>query len=163
MTTIKSAAKKSQELKDNDKSVGLVVGCFDIVHLGHLRLFEFARKRVDYLLVGLDTDEATRVTKGQDRPINSQQDRLKFLTHVQWVDHPFSLTHTSKHGSQESGQAYKLLLETIKPTHIFTSKNCDRHWKEKKAFAKELGIKAIIDQGPKITSSGAIINKISNE
>jgi rfaE bifunctional protein nucleotidyltransferase chain/domain len=54
-------------------------GCFDILHLGHVTYLTFARNQGDALVVGLNTDASVRVNKGDDRPINSEQDRAFVL------------------------------------------------------------------------------------
>ena len=54
-------------------------GCFDVLHIGHIKLLEFAKSQGDYLIVGIDSDERVKVSKGPDRPINNQMDRCEFL------------------------------------------------------------------------------------
>lgn len=53
------------KLKPNwqGKKVGLVTGCFDILHFGHISIFEFAKSHVDILLVGIDSDESIKINK----------------------------------------------------------------------------------------------------
>jgi D-beta-D-heptose 7-phosphate kinase/D-beta-D-heptose 1-phosphate adenosyltransferase len=61
-------------------------GCFDILHRGHLELFKFAKQQGDYLVVGIDTDERVKFNKGENRPINNQNDRKFFLECIKFVD-----------------------------------------------------------------------------
>lgn len=61
-------------------------GCFDILHIGHIKLLEFAKSQGDYLIVGIDSDERIIETKGQGRPINNQKNRLEFLKSIGVVD-----------------------------------------------------------------------------
>ena len=61
-------------------------GCFDILHLGHVTYLENARKLGDALLVGLNSDEAVRLLKGEGRPINYEQDRAGVLAALESVD-----------------------------------------------------------------------------
>ena len=66
-----------------------VNGCFDILHRGHIELFEFAKSHGEYLVVALDTDERVKEKKGADRPFNSLRDRKKIVSsieHVDWVE-----------------------------------------------------------------------------
>lgn len=73
-----------------------VNGCFDILHTGHLDLLEFAKK-LDFvegegysnpntLIVGIDSDDRVKELKGDDRPINDESDRIRFLKALHFVD-----------------------------------------------------------------------------
>lgn len=61
-------------------------GCFDILHIGHLRMLEYARSLGDYLVVGIDSDKRVKELKGQDRPFNNEIDRKEFLESIRFVD-----------------------------------------------------------------------------
>jgi len=71
------------------KKIGFVNGCFDVLHVGHLKLFETCKKYCDYLIVGIDSDHMVKKTKGTDRPINKQQDRKYFLENIKNIDKVF--------------------------------------------------------------------------
>jgi D-glycero-beta-D-manno-heptose 1-phosphate adenylyltransferase len=62
-------------------------GCFDILHVGHIRYLAAAKKLGDILVVGLNSDESVRQLKGPDRPINSEADRAEILAALSSVDH----------------------------------------------------------------------------
>ena len=62
-----------------------VNGTFDILHIGHIKLLEFA-SQFGYLRVGIDTDKRVKELKGEDRPINTQDDRKKMLESIKFVD-----------------------------------------------------------------------------
>jgi D-beta-D-heptose 7-phosphate kinase/D-beta-D-heptose 1-phosphate adenosyltransferase len=61
-------------------------GCFDIVHRGHIELFQYAKELGDYLVVGIDSDKRVKQMKGSSRPINNQNDRKYFLESIQYID-----------------------------------------------------------------------------
>ena len=61
-------------------------GCFDILHRGHLELFKYARSLGDYLVVGVDTDDRVRASKGESRPFNNIEDRTAMLRSIKYVD-----------------------------------------------------------------------------
>lgn len=63
-----------------------VNGTFDIIHTGHLLLFEYAKSLGDYLIVAIDSDERVREKKGPTRPINSLLDRVFMLSNLYYVD-----------------------------------------------------------------------------
>lgn len=63
-----------------------VNGCFDVLHLGHIRLLEFAKSQGDVLYVGIDSDDRVKKSKGEKRPINCEDSRKEFLYSLKHVD-----------------------------------------------------------------------------
>jgi D-beta-D-heptose 7-phosphate kinase/D-beta-D-heptose 1-phosphate adenosyltransferase len=61
-------------------------GCFDIVHIGHLRLFNYAKSLGTKLIVGIDCDSRIKTNKNPNRPINNQEHRIEFLKHIKEID-----------------------------------------------------------------------------
>lgn len=61
-------------------------GCFDILHVGHIKLLEYAKNLGDYLIVGLNSDQSIKRIKGNKRPINNEQDRKKILLSLKFVN-----------------------------------------------------------------------------
>jgi len=61
-------------------------GCFDLLHIGHVRYLEAARNLGDLLVVAVNSDSSVRVIKGEKRPINSEADRMETLAAVESVD-----------------------------------------------------------------------------
>lgn len=68
------------------KKIVLTQGSFDMVHIGHARYCEEAKKYGDVLIVGVDSDEKVRARKGADRPVVPQEERLEMLTYLRPVD-----------------------------------------------------------------------------
>jgi rfaE bifunctional protein nucleotidyltransferase chain/domain len=64
-------------------------GCFDILHIGHIQMLEFARSLGGSLYVGIDSDERVRSLKGKGRPINNQESRKKILESLRFIDKVF--------------------------------------------------------------------------
>jgi rfaE bifunctional protein nucleotidyltransferase chain/domain len=64
----------------------MVNGTFDILHRGHIELLNYARSLGDCLLVAIDTDRRVKELKGNDRPINNQEDRKFHLANLKAVD-----------------------------------------------------------------------------
>jgi rfaE bifunctional protein nucleotidyltransferase chain/domain len=67
------------------KKLAVTNGCFDILHPGHVTYLETARNFGDALLVGVNSDEATRQLKGPNRPVNSQDDRAAVLAALESI------------------------------------------------------------------------------
>jgi D-beta-D-heptose 7-phosphate kinase/D-beta-D-heptose 1-phosphate adenosyltransferase len=61
-------------------------GCFDILHRGHIELLKFCKSCGDTVIIGLNSDESIRRLKGENRPINSQEDRKVLLESLIFVD-----------------------------------------------------------------------------
>ncbi len=91
-------------------------GCFDILHVGHIRYLAASKALGDVLIVGINTDSSVRSIKGASRPINSQQDRAFALLGLEAVDYvvffddltPLSLIQVIKPAVITKGTDYKL-------------------------------------------------------
>ena len=98
-------------------------GCFDVLHRGHLELFEYA-KSLGYLYVGVDSDEKVRRDKGGDRPYNNLDDRVKMLKSLRFVDEVRSF---------DSIEGLKNLIKEIEPDVMVIGSD----WRGKKVVGEE--------------------------
>ncbi|MGH7197490.1 MAG: D-glycero-beta-D-manno-heptose 1-phosphate adenylyltransferase [Candidatus Omnitrophota bacterium] len=73
--------------KKKGKKVVFTNGCFDILHVGHIRYLEKARLLGDVLVIGLNSDASVRKLKGAGRPVTRQKDRAEVLGALACVDH----------------------------------------------------------------------------
>jgi rfaE bifunctional protein nucleotidyltransferase chain/domain len=64
----------------------LVTGCFDVLHIGHIRLLKYADHIADEVIVAIDSDAKVKRDKGDSRPFNDQHDRQEFLKSIKGVD-----------------------------------------------------------------------------
>ena len=62
-------------------------GCFDLIHLGHVKYFQFAKEQGDLLVVAVNTDTSIRRLKGKKRPIINEQDRVAVLEELESIDY----------------------------------------------------------------------------
>jgi D-beta-D-heptose 7-phosphate kinase / D-beta-D-heptose 1-phosphate adenosyltransferase len=69
------------------KRIVFTNGCFDLIHLGHVKYFQFAKRQGDLLVVGVNTDAGIRKLKGDSRPIITQADRLGVLEELSSIDY----------------------------------------------------------------------------
>jgi len=76
-----------QELKNKDKKIVFTNGCFDILHIGHVKYLEKSKSFGDILILGLNSDDSVRRIKGESRPINSQTERAYILASLKVVDY----------------------------------------------------------------------------
>jgi rfaE bifunctional protein nucleotidyltransferase chain/domain len=81
--------RRLEELPDllRGKKVVLANGCFDILHVGHVRYLEAARKMGDALVVAINSDRSVREIKGPGRPILNDDERVKLVSALRCVDH----------------------------------------------------------------------------
>lgn len=87
IVSLEQAAEIAEELKRNGKKTGFTNGCFDLLHLGHLRSFENAKKECDVLFVGINSDAGVKRHKGDSRPIQDEKTRALLVASLETVDY----------------------------------------------------------------------------
>ncbi len=87
------------------KTVVTTNGCFDILHIGHVRYLEKTKSFADYLIVLLNSDKSVKSIKGPTRPINNENDRAEILSALRCVDYVVLFDEDSP----------RALLDEIKP------------------------------------------------
>lgn len=75
------------DFKKAGKKIVFTNGCFDLLHIGHVRYLEQAKSLGDILIVGINTDASVRELKGPTRPIQNENDRAEILASLKAVDH----------------------------------------------------------------------------
>jgi len=85
--TIAEMRAERDRLVAQGKQLVFTNGCFDILHRGHVAYLTFARNQGDALVVALNTDASVKVNKGDDRPINKEEDRAHVLGSLRAVDY----------------------------------------------------------------------------
>jgi D-beta-D-heptose 7-phosphate kinase/D-beta-D-heptose 1-phosphate adenosyltransferase len=73
--------------KANGRRVVFTNGCFDLLHAGHVRMLEQAKRCGDLLVVGINSDRSVRALKGPARPVVNQRDRALIVAALKSVDH----------------------------------------------------------------------------
>lgn len=76
-----------QRLKRENKVIVLANGCFDLLHVGHVRYLEGAKRMGDVLLVGINSDASVRKLKGFERPLMPESERAEILSAFSCVDY----------------------------------------------------------------------------
>jgi len=69
------------------KRIVFTNGCFDLIHLGHVKYFQYAKRQGDFLIVAVNTDTSIRRLKGTKRPIINEQDRVSVLEELESIDY----------------------------------------------------------------------------
>jgi cytidyltransferase-like protein len=157
--TIDSIATIVTHQNASNLTTGLISGCFDILHIGHIHLFEFAKANVDMLIVGVDEDQSIRNTKGIHRPVNNQDARMAFLSHISLIDYVFPLDFKGKFGDSASDDFWKGIYKTISPSCVISSTKADRFADSKREIVSGLNIEFLPFDGT-IEISSTTIEKI---
>ena len=132
--------KKLKKIIDHCKGMGLKIvltqGTYDMVHIGHARYFEEAKKHGDLLVVGVDSDKKVRLRKGPDRPLVPQEERLEMVVHLRPVD-----VVTIKEHNMPKWH----LIKTVRPDVLIVTKETVEKYgkkklKEMKAFCGQIKI-----------------------
>jgi D-glycero-beta-D-manno-heptose 1-phosphate adenylyltransferase len=80
------AATIAKEMRDGGRKLVFTNGCFDLLHVGHVRYLAAARALGDALLVAINGDESVRALKGEGRPLNRETDRAEVVAALECVD-----------------------------------------------------------------------------
>jgi rfaE bifunctional protein nucleotidyltransferase chain/domain len=69
------------------KTIAFANGCFDVLHVGHLRYLQDAARQADVLVVGINGDESVRELKGSGRPVMSEAERAELISAIRGVSY----------------------------------------------------------------------------
>jgi len=138
------------KLKKEGKKIVFTNGCFDIIHIGHVRYLKEAKKLGDILIVGINGDESVKTLKGEGRPIIPEKERAEILSSIKWVD-------------------YVVIFYEINPESLITKIKPDIHVKggdymmdeiPESKLVKSLGGKTVIIKEIEKKSTSDIVQRI---
>ncbi len=115
IVNIKEAVKIAKRIRQKGGGIVLVGGSFDILHIGHVKFLEKAKKQADFLFVLLESDDNVRKFKGKDRPINRQKNRAIVLSALTSVNYVILLPNL------KSDAHYDSVVSQIRPSIIATT------------------------------------------
>ncbi|MFN2475091.1 MAG: adenylyltransferase/cytidyltransferase family protein [Chthoniobacterales bacterium] len=84
--TLPKLAARSAALRQKGSRIVATNGCFDLIHVGHIRYLARAKELGDVLVVGVNGDSSVRALKGEGRPLNREADRAEVLAALASVD-----------------------------------------------------------------------------
>ncbi len=134
--------------RDRGKKIVFTNGCFDILHIGHVKYLQASKEVGDVLIVGLNSDKSVKMLKGDDRPINNQADRATLLSAFSFIDHVIIF----------DDETPVELIKTIKPDVLVKGGD----YKLEEVVGREYAKKVELIDFVEGYSSTNIINKISN-
>ncbi len=124
-------------IKKDCQSIILVGGCFDILHIGHIKFLTTVKRNQSCLIVILENDAKVKKLKGTTRPFFTQLERAEVLASLLTVDYILLL------GDMENDHDYQELVIKISPNFIGVTEN-DPLLKIKKSLADKIGAEIII-------------------
>ncbi len=141
LVTINDVNKVVEDLKLKNQKIVLVGGCFDILHIGHIRFLENSKKEGDTVIVLLESDEQVKKTKGDNRPIHTQEQRAEVLAALSVVSYIILLP------SHFQDSDYDNLVRLIKPAIIATTQaDPGRFHKERQAEGIGARVVDVVDR-----------------
>jgi len=137
--------------KKKGKQVVLANGCFDLIHIGHIRYLKESKKKGDVLVVALNSDSSVRKLKGKGRPILNENERAEIISSFSFVDY---ITFFIEE------KVDKVLLSLKPHVHAKGSDYTEETVPEKETV-QDYGGKIAITGGPKVKSTSKLIEEIA--
>ena len=144
--SLQALKKKLIALRRQKKTIAFTNGCFDLMHLGHVKYLQAAKKNHRVLIVGLNSDQSIRRIKDSSRPICPQQSRAAVLAALACVDFVVIFNEATPYQ----------LIQAVKPDVLI--KGAD--WKGKKVIGADVARKVELVKYIKGFSTTNIIKKI---
>ena len=142
-----------REARKNGQKIVLANGCFDLVHVGHVRYLQGAKERGDILVLALNSDQSINKLKGPGRPLLSQEERVEILASFACVDYLILFDEPN----------VEKLLEALRPDVHVKGSDYTRETVPEKETARRVGAKVAIAGGPKVRNTRDIIRAIARQ
>ncbi len=139
--------------REAGRSVALTNGCFDVLHVGHVRLLRDARAHADVLVVALNTDASVRISKGEGRPFVPTGERMELVAALEGVDYVTSFGEATAHE----------LLETLRPEVHVKGTDWTPETVPERAVVHGYGGRVVICGDPKGHSSSELIERLRGD
>jgi rfaE bifunctional protein nucleotidyltransferase chain/domain len=139
-----------EDYKKRGKKVVFANGCFDLIHVGHVRFLKAAKSKGDVLVVGLNSDRSVHEIKGQGRPVIRQKERAAILSAFSFVDYVTIFNEKD----------VRKTLEILLPAYHAKGTDYTKETVPEKEISKKLGIKIVIVGDQKRHSTRDLIKTI---
>lgn len=137
-------------LKQKGQRIVLANGCFDILHVGHVRYLSGAKREGDNLVVGVNSDKSTQALKGPGRPILDEQARALLVASLRDVDYVVIFSESN----------VEALLEELRPNVHAKGTDYTSETVPERAVSTRLGIRVAIVGDPKDHSTRAFLESV---
>lgn len=132
------------------RTIALANGLFDILHVGHLRYLEGARREADILVVAVNSDASARALKGPTRPVVPQDERAELVAGFACVDHVLVF----------DGPTVEPVLRRLRPDVHCKGTDYSVETVPEREVASEMGIRIAIVGDPKDHATREIIERV---
>lgn len=136
--------------RDAGKSIAFANGCFDVLHVGHIRYLQDAASRADVLVVGVNGDDSVRTLKGEGRPVMNESERAELLAAIRGVSYVTIFRENSP----------ARLLGVLKPDFHCKGTDYTPDSVPEAEVVRAYGGRVIITGDPKDHSTTAILEKM---
>lgn len=162
--TFEQTVAQIRNYKGQGLQVVLAQGVFDILHVGHLKYLQMAKVSGDMLFVGLENDKAVKLNKGEHRPANNLERRLRLLSELRCVDHVFAYDDELIYQSTVPSTVEKYIAryKKLSPTAIAVT-SFDPNIAIKRYQAEQAGIRLIVLKRSREESSTNLLQLIGYE
>ncbi len=148
--TLPDLAAVAERLRAEGKTIVMTNGCFDLLHVGHVRLLSESKNMGDVLIVAVDDDRSVKALKGEDRPIIGVQERLRIISALDSVD------YVTLFSTEELEQ----VIEAVQPDILTKGSNYTTDNVLGREIVEQSGGQVVLIPITESVSSSRIINQI---
>jgi len=132
------------------RTIAFANGCFDLLHVGHIRYLQDAARVADVLVVGVNGDDSVRMLKGEGRPVMPQDERAEIISAIRGV------SYVTIFDEKSPGR----LLQTLKPDFQCKGTDYTAESVPEGELVRAYGGKVVIVGDPKDHSTSAVLEKM---
>ena len=136
--------------RNTGKKIAFANGCFDVLHVGHIRYLQDAARVADVLVVGINGDDSVRVLKGEGRPLMPQAERAEIISAIRGVSYVTIFDENSP----------ARLLDVLRPDFQCKGTDYTTDSVPERAVVAAYGGKVVIVGDPKDHSTTAVLEKM---
>ena len=151
--TLPDLASLAERLRAEGKTIVMTNGCFDLLHVGHIRLLSESKNMGDVLIVAIDDDESVKALKGEDRPIIGVKERLRIISALDSVD------YVTLFSTEELGQ----VIGAVQPDILTKGSNYTTDTVLGREIVERSGGRVVLIPITESVSSSRIINQIKGQ
>ncbi len=138
-----------------DGTIVYARGAFDILHAGHIAFIEFAQQHGDVLVLGVISDKVVGQSKGKDRPVKNQEDRVRVANAIKGVDYAFIVPSPT-----DALSSTELVIKQLRPDKFVLFNEKEVYTNHFQKLLGQCNVQLILDDSTKLSSTTALIQKM---